>query len=144
MISAGHVAEMAERHTLRHADRQTLAEVVLQRAEWLDSSDRALIEQVFGRGGRPREMAAILQVSPRTVQRRIRELVRRLTDPQVLVVLRRQGRWDRTIGSVALAHWVRRRTYRQIGAEKGLTLYEVRQQIQFARGLIAGEMGKQR
>lgn len=144
MISAGHVAEAPQHYALYQAQRQELADVVLRRSEWLEPGDRALLEQVFGRGGRARELAAMLQVSPRTVQRRIRQLVRRLTDPRVLVVMRRHGRWEQVIGSVAVAHFIRGLTFRQIAEERGLTLHDVRQQIQFVRGLIAAEMAKER
>ena len=43
----------------RESERREVSDYVLMRAEWLLASDRALIEQVFGKGVRPADVAAI-------------------------------------------------------------------------------------
>lgn len=123
--------------TTSESDRRDLSDLLLLRCAWLDEADRELIEQVVGRGVRPSSIAAVTGVTPRAVQRRVTKLVDRLTDAEVLMVLRQHGRWPATTSSVALAVWVRGRTLRQVADELGLTLHEVRQHVQRTRGLLA-------
>ena len=119
------------------SDKRELAERVLMRSAWVDGPDRELLEQVLGRGVRPRSVAAVSGVSVRTVQRRVAGLVKRLTDGDVEVVLRRHGQWPAETSSVALAVWVRGKTLRETAGELGMSLHRVRQEVQLVRGLLA-------
>lgn len=119
------------------------SEVLLGRAVFLPASDRALLEQVYDRGVKPRQIAAVTGESTRAVQRRVRILVRRLCDPQVVAVLRHHRQWDRTTARVAIAYWVHRRTLHETAHDLKLTLHQVRQQLQLVRGLlIAADAGQ--
>jgi len=126
---------MAER-TTRESSRRALAERVLSRADWLDEPDRRLLEQVFGRGARPRDLAPLMNCSTRTVQRRVRRLVRTLTDPTVLTVMRRSRNWPPATREAARRYFVRRHTHRQIAGDTGMTLHEVRTELNRARGAM--------
>lgn len=125
------------RRTTARSLRRDVADRVLDRSEWLDQADRALVAQVIGNGARTGDLARIAGVSPRTIQRRIAKLIDRLLDPEVVHVLREHQRWPAPTRSVALAVWVRGRTLRQAAAELRLSLHQVRQQLQLARGLMA-------
>jgi len=129
------MATMAER-TTRESSRRALAERVLSRADWVDEPDRRLLEQVIGRGAPPREIAPLMNCSTRTVQRRVRRLVQRLTDPTVLTVMRRSRRWPRATREVARRFYVRRHTLRKIAGDTGMTLHEVRTELNRARGAM--------
>lgn len=122
--------------TTTSSDKRELADRVLIRSAWVDEPERELLEQVLGRGVRPESIAAVSGVSTRTIQRRVANLIHRLTDPEVETVLRRHGRWEPRTSSVALAIWVRNRTLRDTSKELGLSLHEVRQQVQLVRGLL--------
>ena len=122
--------------TTRRSDRRQLADLVLARAAWVDAEDRMLLEQVLGRGVRPRELATLMRCSTRTVQRRVRQLVRRLTDRTAVRVLREHRDWRAETAAVALAFYLRRHTLRQIAGETGLTLHQVRMHLQRARGML--------
>ncbi len=131
--------------TTTSSDKRELADRVLMRSAWVDPPERELLEQVLGRGVRPESIAAVSGVSTRTIQRRVASLVKRLTHPDVEMVLRRHGRWAPKTSSVALAIWVRKRTLRDTSMELGLSLHEVRQQVQLVRGLLtAGRAETQR
>lgn len=117
-------------------ETRELSETLLNRAQFLEPADRALLEQVLEKGVRPRDIARVAGTSTRTIQRRVRNLMRRLADPDVLYVLRQHRGWSAPLRQVALALWVRRRTLRQTAAELGLSLHRVRQHAAAVRGLI--------
>lgn len=120
----------------RQRNVRDMAEMVLRRAELLDTADRALLEQVLGRGVAPRDVAAVKGVSTRTVQRRVRALTRRLTDPQVLHVMRHRGQWEKLTAEVATAVWIRRWTLRRTAKELGVSLHRVRQRVEAVKGVL--------
>jgi hypothetical protein len=114
------------------------AEMIVARAQWLDEAECRLLEQVVGQGVRPREIAAVSEVQTRAIQRRVNGLIGRLTDPQVVAVLRCHGEWPAPLGAVALAIWVRKRSYRQTARDLDLTLHQVRRAVEQTKGLLAG------
>jgi DNA-directed RNA polymerase specialized sigma24 family protein len=106
------------------------------RAAWLDPPDRALIDQVYSQHVSTRVIATALGVSTRSVQRRVRRLARRLTDPTVVRLIRRQADWPRPIAQVAIDFYVRGRSLRRIAARRGLTLHQTRRRLEQARALL--------
>lgn len=121
----------------RHLEVRDLAETVLRRAEFLDANERALLEQVLGKGVRPRDIAAVAGCPTRKVQRQVRAITRRLTDPAVVHVLRHRAQWDRLTAEVATAVWVRGWTYRDTAEHLGISLHRVRQKVEAVRGILA-------
>jgi DNA-directed RNA polymerase specialized sigma24 family protein len=120
----------------RMLDHRDFHEQLLNRARFLDPADRVLVEQVLAKGVLPREVAVVAGRSTRSVQRRLRQVLRRLNDPQVLTVLRMHERWDPILAQVALAVWVRRWTLRQTAARLNLSLHQVRQHTLAIRTLL--------
>mgnify|MGYP006302375777 CR=1 FL=1 len=117
--------------------RRALADVVLDRAEHLDNPERALIQQVYGQGVRTDDLAAVLGVSRRTVQRRLQRLVERLTDPLTVFVIRHQARWDRLTAAIAVSVWVKGLPLRQAAARHDVSLHTVRQRLAHVKGMHA-------
>jgi DNA-directed RNA polymerase specialized sigma24 family protein len=117
-------------------DYRDFHDQVLNRARFLDPVDRTLVEQVLAKGVLPRELAVVAGVSTRSIQRRVRELLSRLNDPQVLAVLRQHGQWEPEVAEVALAVWVRRWTLRDTARRMNLSLHQVRQHVLAIRTLI--------
>ncbi len=115
-----------------------LTDAILIRAPFLDAPERTLLQQVFARGIRPHEIAAVSERSPRTIQRRVRQLVERLTDETVLHFIRNHHKWAPDTAAVALALWVRGHSYRQAAADLNLTLHQIRQLAAAVRALTAG------
>lgn len=128
---------MPDRTTGRPDD--TVAEQLLNRADWLDSTDRALLHAVLARGVSTASLAEVAGVSQRTIQRRVAQLRDRLNDPSVLAVLRRHPLWPARTAAVAMSVVVRGRTYHQAAHELGLTYHTVRQQMQQVRALVGIE-----
>lgn len=118
------------------SERREISDCVLLRAEWLGEADRALIEQVYGKGVRPADVAAVVGCSTRMVQRRVANLVKRLMDPMIVFVLRNHGDWDKLTAGSALAVLVRGLTLRDAASELGVSLHYVRTRVQVVRGLF--------
>ena len=104
-----------------------LYETVLNRAHFLDAPDQALLEQVLGRGVRPIEVAKVAGLSTRTVQRRVRQLTRRLLDPRVEHVLRNYHQWPSPLSQIALAVWARQWSLRTTADRHTLSRNNVRE-----------------
>jgi len=134
------MANTSTQRTTRQSTRRAAADLIVQRAHWLDTHDRLLIEQVLGKGVRPREIAPLMNRTTRSVQRHIQRLTARLTDRTVLAVMRSSSRWPRATAEVARRYFVRRHTLRQIARDLGLTYHDVRTHLQRARGAI--ELGR--
>jgi len=111
-------------------------ELVVARAEQLDEADRALITQAIDRGSDTKDVATLLGVSVRTVQRRLRSLILHLTSPRTIAVLRNQDRWPRDLVRVAMDVCVRRRTLRDTAARHGVTLHRVRRMLAEVDGRV--------
>jgi len=126
----------------RTTQQRGQVEKVLARAQHLDKSDRVLLEQVLDKGLRASDLAIVSGVSVRTMQRRVQRLCRRLTDPQVIYVLRHHEQWERQTARIAMAVWVRGWTLRETAKRLGTTLHHVRQNVNAANALI--DMGTRR
>lgn len=120
-------------------ESRDLAETVLNRSDLLEERDRALLNQVLGRGVKPHEIAAISGVSTRTVQRQVKTLVDRLLDREVLFVMRHCRYWSRPLATVAVMVWVRSWSQRQTADTMGVSLHAVRQYVQAVRVLMREE-----
>ncbi|MEX2672541.1 MAG: hypothetical protein WD294_10565 [Phycisphaeraceae bacterium] len=120
----------------RHVEVRDLAEEVLQRAELLDAADRALIEQVLGKGVLPREVAVVTGVSTRCIQRRFRSLIQRLSDPKVLHIMRHRKQWDKLTADVATGVWIKGWSLRHTASQLGVSLHRIRQRVQTVRGIL--------
>jgi DNA-directed RNA polymerase specialized sigma24 family protein len=116
--------------------KRELADRILGRANWLARADQLLIEQTIGRGVATKDTARLMHCSTRTIQRRVRQISQRLTDPMVLRIMREGRRWPAPTGEVARRYFVQRQTLRQIAAGTGLTLHHVRKHLDRARGIL--------
>ena len=120
------------------------SDALLRYAPFLPPAERALIEQVFGRGVPITALARVHGKKPEAVQRRVRVLIARLTDPRVARVLGLCRHWDESRRAVALRWWLAGRSQPRIAAELGLSLYEVRRHLLAVRALIEeGGVGDQ-
>jgi len=74
---------------------------LLRWARFLPRAQRVLIEQIYGHGLRPSEVAATMNVSTRTVQRRAQLIRKRLLDHEFRIAVRE--RWARSAAIAARA-----------------------------------------
>ncbi len=132
----------AAARTERREASQTMAELVLQRAEVLDEHDRALLQAIYAEGKSCAFVARLSNVPAHQVQRRVRELAKRVTSPQFAFVLRQRAHWNPTMARVATEVFLRGRSLK--GAQNALkfTYHSVRRQRDAVLAMFAAETSK--
>lgn len=116
--------------------RREMCETLLNRASFLDKQDQALLVQVLERGSTATEIAELTGESARNVQRKIKGLMERLANPEVVNVMRHYHEWESLTGRVALCLWVKKWTLRYTAKNLETTLHDVRQRQTAVRTLL--------
>ncbi len=116
----------------RHRDT---AERLLSYADLLDRADRALLLAIFDRGLSAAEFARAMDQPPRTVRQRVQRLVERIGSARFQFVIRNRYGWPTARRQVGQAVFLRGLTQRRAAAQLGLSLHQVRQEIERIRTL---------
>jgi DNA-directed RNA polymerase specialized sigma24 family protein len=132
-VAAAHTRQEQKYHAPR---RRAGIERMLNRAAYLQPADRALLRQALDQGVPARELAILLGCDVRTVQNRVRRLVRRLNHPETVAVLKHLDDWPHDTAAVAIAVWLQGLSQRDTSSATGLTYHQVRQQVQLIRGYL--------
>lgn len=99
---------------------------VVQRAEWLEESDAALVRATYRDGHAAAAVARIMQQDERGLQRRLRKLIARLVSAEFSVVIQHWGNWNSTRRAVARACVLHGRSIRVAAEQLNLSLHTVR------------------
>jgi len=122
------------------ASLRSFAERVVDLADHLPASDRALLRGIYDRGMSAAEFARAIGQRPRTVRRRVHRLLSRVTSPAFQFVLRSAGRWPerrRRVGTLVFLHGCSiRGTARQLGVSQ----HRIRQETDGIRVLLQQEL----
>lgn len=121
--------------------RREMCETLLNRASFLDKHDQALLVQVLERGSTATEIAELMGKPARNIQKKIKCLMERLADPEVVKVMRHYHEWDELTGRVALCVWVKKWTLRDTAKHLETTLHDVRQRQTAVRTLLRAMKG---
>ncbi|HWB19523.1 MAG TPA: hypothetical protein VG711_04415 [Phycisphaerales bacterium] len=122
-------------------DRREMIEQLLQLADFLKPSDRALMRGIFGSGMSPQDMAAAMEQQTRQVRARVRKLLRHLAKPVYRFVAREHASWPNYRKSVARAVVLQRISQREAARELGITLHRVRRELDRIRGIVDDALG---
>ncbi len=133
-----------ERRTQRVDHGRDHAERVLALAEHLSEPDRLLVEQVYRHGLPAAEVARLMGVPPRTMQRRLAALVRRTADPLFRFVAGHLDLIPEPARTPARRHFLQGQPLREIAQRLGLTLHQVRQHTEAVRTLAQAYAGVKR
>ena len=125
---------IASRGKLR--TRRDLMEDVLRRSIHLDDADRMLLDQVLRRDVPTRELAQLGGPTCRALQYRVRTLIHRLQDVEVIYILKQHRHWSMELRAVALGLWVRGHTQEQTARAMGISLHRLRQHVHTVRGML--------
>lgn len=126
--------ELAENgHLAGRSDRREIAEMIVDRARFLEAGDRALIRAIYERGLTVADLAKAHGASERTLQRRVRRLIQRLASPEFQAVLRQRMGWPVLQRRVAERVFLRGQSLRAAALELGVSLYQVRLEVQRIR-----------
>jgi DNA-directed RNA polymerase specialized sigma24 family protein len=109
---------------------------LLRLADDLDPADRALIRSIYDRGMSAGELARAIGRTPRTVNRRLERLVRRVSNPAYRFILRERRSWPAVRRRVAELVFLRGGTQRAAATATGLSLHQTRREIERIRVLI--------
>lgn len=113
----------------RHAER------ILELSEHLDAPDRLLLEQIYRQGKSVREVALLLNIEPRALQRRVVRLLRHLRDPLFVFVATRFDVLPREVQATARRAILEGRSLRCTARLTRQSLHRVRQHVKFIRAL---------
>ena len=133
-----------EQHRQRVDHGRDHAERVLALAEHLDERDRLLVEQVYRHGLPAAEVARLLGVRPRTMQRRLARLVERMIDPMYRFVAAHLDLIPEAARAPAKRHFLQGQSQRDVARRLGITLHQVRQHIDAVRTLAEVYAGVKR
>ena len=122
------------------AARRLSTEDILFRARHLPPKQRACFIAFYEAGIPTRELAALLDVNPRLMLRRIARWRTHLQKPEFLLAAKFGPRLPPPYRELAHAHWIEGRNYRQLAAEKQVTLHQVRKQMGISRSLLLAEL----
>lgn len=110
-------------------DKPVVDERVLGRAELLRQGDRELLEAVLGRGQSAASLARMMGTPPRTIQSRVRRLIRRLTSRSFLEAARALPLLSPQDAALARMRYCQGATYDELCRELKLTLHHVRRNL---------------
>ncbi|MEQ8844347.1 MAG: sigma factor-like helix-turn-helix DNA-binding protein [Phycisphaerales bacterium] len=111
---------------MRRKRRRAMVTRVLDAADHLPPDERQLLLAVYGRGMAVSEAAALLGTNERQMRRRVRALVRRVTDPAFEAAVRLGPQLPRQIAQVARLTAVEGLTMRQAAQRLGVSYHCVR------------------
>lgn len=117
------------------------AEQICRRLEWLELSDRLLLEMIYEQGMSVRKAAVILQKSPSTVARRIRARVQGLFSTDYQICLRHRTELSDLQMSIARYYYVQKKSRRAISRFLGISRYALQRHLDKLRGLVERERG---
>jgi len=120
-------ADGAARAERREAS-QFLADLLMGRADVLEEHEQALLQAIYGEGKSCAFVARLSNVPVRRIQRRVRDLARRLLSPLATFVLRQRGQWNPTMARVATEVFLRGRSLKGAQGSLRMTYHAVRRQ----------------
>jgi DNA-directed RNA polymerase specialized sigma24 family protein len=111
---------------LRRRRADALNERIVQRAEWLEPAERALVSAMFVDGYSAAQIARLGNADPRSVRSRIHKIVQRLGDPRAAYVMLNSEQWTTTRRRVAREIYINGKSLRETADTLGLSFYVVR------------------
>ncbi|MCA9303024.1 MAG: hypothetical protein KC996_02770 [Phycisphaerales bacterium] len=111
---------------LRRRRADALNERIVQRADWLEPGDRALVVAMFVDGYSAARIARLADSQPRTIRARIHKIVQRLADPRAAYVMLHSDGWAPSRRRVAREIYINGRSLREAADMLGLSFYVVR------------------
>jgi len=121
--------------------RRGVIEVLRARAHLLAGEDRALLDMYMEHGGSFRQIGRLMGLTAGTVGRRIRKIIRRLTDDTYDVCLANRDDFNGRELAVIKDRFIRGLAERRISRNHRVTLYRVRSVLQKARRYAASVKG---
>ena len=127
--------QISETNQQLRVDRRDTVEQMLHYAEYLAPSDHALLRAVYDRGLSVTEFARAAGCSPQFAQGRLRRLINRINSDAFQFTIRNMRHWPARRRDVANATILHGRSMRDAAKTLGISVHQVRQQLQDIRVL---------
>ena len=142
-ISADWLDNKADSIDLRKRRAEALNERIIQRAEWLEPSDRALVVAMFTDGYSAAQIARLADTPPRTIRSRIHKIIQRLSDPRTAYVMLHSDEWTPTRRRVAREVYINGRSLREAAESLSLSFYAVRRHRESIEAMFEADRSTQ-
>ncbi len=120
---------------MRRKHRRAMVTRILDAADHLPADERQLLLAIYGRGMAVSEAAAMLGTPERQLRRRVRALVRRVSDPAFDAAIRLSPDLPRQLRQVARLTCIEGLPMRQVASRLGISYHSVRKQCDAFRAL---------
>ncbi len=120
---------------MRRRHGREAVERITARAQWLENTDRQLIMAVFEDGKRLKDLAALMNVSPRTLRARLRRLVLRVSSELYQFVALHAESWPPNMRRAAEACVFKGLSIKDAAIDLGVSYHNVRRHIDLVRVL---------
>jgi predicted DNA-binding protein YlxM (UPF0122 family) len=125
--------------TVKGRDEQRgRVELLVSRLGLLSGMDRLIMTMYLVNGNTFRQIAQLMGVNESNVARRIRRLIRRISDGGYMVCLRNRGRFSREEMDVAREYFLLGWSMKRISRERGMTFYRVRKMVKRIEAVVKG------
>lgn len=121
---------------LRRARKREALDRVVESSAVLPEAERALVLAVYRDGRTAVEIAALMREPPQRIRRRLKSIVRRLSNPRLAFVVAASGAWPERRRRIAWAVFAEGRSIRHVAHQEGLTLYAVRRHLHAIEALF--------
>jgi transposase-like protein len=117
-------------------DERGRVEVLRSRVELLSGMDRVIMTMYLVNGNSFRQISQLMGVNESNVSRRIRRLIRRISDGGYMTCLRNRGRFSREEMDIAREYLVLGWSMNRIARERGMTYYRVRKMVKRIQAVV--------
>jgi hypothetical protein len=124
-----------EEGTARTTIERDVSEILKRRADLLPPDDRALLAVYLEAGTSLSQIARLTGESKSTICRRVRRILRRLTDETYLLCLRHRDRFTRREMALLHDYFIGGLSMRRITRDRHINYYRVRAAVDRARRL---------
>ncbi|MHC4912024.1 MAG: sigma factor-like helix-turn-helix DNA-binding protein [Planctomycetota bacterium] len=108
----------------------------MSRIELLSGMDKVIMTMYLVNGNTFRQIAQLMGVNETNVSRRIRRLIRRISDGGYMTCLRNRGRFSREELDIAREYFLLGWSMKRIARERKLTFYRARKMVKRIEAVV--------
>lgn len=124
---------------LRRRDSRRCGADYVAAAAWLEADEAALVRAIFDQGVTLADAARLAGTSTRTTSARLRRIVRRITSPKFLYVLRHRATWPAARARVGMVCIVNGRSAREAARRLSISMHQARRELALIGALFDEE-----
>lgn len=122
--------------------RRGRVDLLVSRIELLSGMDRVIMTMYLVNGNSFRQIAQLMGVNESNVSRRIRRLIKRISDGGYITCLRNRARFSREELDIAREYFLLGWSMNRIARERAMTFYSVRKMVKRIEGVVKAAEAK--